>query len=159
MDSRRFLVFHGSPKKGAGKFSIELVIPGRNELADAPPDWPEYLQPGTLNIFVQQLPPTIPDHENTAWFDLGEFSPAVIIPSNLIQNNTLPATPELPQRGTGQAWRVVMRTGTKLEIHCWMFRRIGSRMPNRIELVSECCLRDLDGVTENHPVTLTIFEG
>jgi len=48
----RELEFMGTVRSNEGRFSREMVIPGRGGLVLSPADWPEVLVPGTLNIAV-----------------------------------------------------------------------------------------------------------
>ena len=49
------LTFQGRITSGVGRYS-DMVIPDRKALPDAPPDWPEQLRAGSLNVVVDQWP-------------------------------------------------------------------------------------------------------
>lgn len=161
---RQVLRFRGRPMKGAGRFAREPVLPGRLIVPNAPIDWPMTLASGTFNLFIIQYPDNFdslgPD-DNTKKFDSGLFAPAFSIPAEMIEGNTLPPIDHFPQRGTGQAWEAIIYLPNGKEVPCWMFRRIGSNMPDRIELVSHENIRKTYDIPEdsNIEVTLDIFEG
>jgi hypothetical protein len=45
------IVFKGHITSGIGKH-VELYVPGRNEIQQAPSDWPEILCKGSLNVKI-----------------------------------------------------------------------------------------------------------
>ena len=158
------LRFLGVIAKGAGRFSTELKLPGRSLIPGSHPGWPESVHPGTLNIRITQFPDNfgeLGEGSNTGKFDSGNFAPAFTFPADLIAGNTLPPKLENPRRGIGQAWEALLHLPDRHFHECWMIRRVGSQMPNFIELVSSICIRDTYNITiHTEPeVVLDIFEG
>lgn len=152
------LEFLGRVARGCGRFASEIVIPGRAQLGDvAPPDWPQELYPGTLNIKVAEggWPGGMDASRRITQFDDGSLlTPALVIPQHLIGNNTLSPRGALdPNRGTGQAWRAQVRRDGGPSVSCWMFRRIGSGYRDVIELVSSPALP----LVEHNAIVLKVF--
>ena len=50
------LIFQGRVVTGSGHYSSDLRFPGRDQHLAAPPDWPETICQGSLNIKVQRYP-------------------------------------------------------------------------------------------------------
>jgi hypothetical protein len=140
------LIFQGIVRCGVGQFAKKLVIPGSEEISLSIRDWPERLQPGTLNIRVEVFPMEYSEkfgQENLKFLDRGKFRPEATLKAEEIKNNTLPPTPEFPERGRAQIWRAIL---TKVESGnsetCWVLRRIDSGLCVDLELVSSKRLRD-----------------
>ena len=49
------LEFRGRIVSGIGQYSL-MVIPGKGNLTDAAPDWPDQLYRGSLNILIDEYP-------------------------------------------------------------------------------------------------------
>ena len=101
------------------------------------------LFPGSLNVDL-----SVPDSLQRD-LDGGRPPPAFIIPKDELIN--------MPRYiGDGQAWPCLLR-GEKFPspISCWVFRRIGSRVPKGvIELVAQHKLRDVYGLSHGDAVTI-----
>lgn len=141
------LIFSGLIVNGIGGHS-ELIIPGRNDLEDAPAEWPERLFPGSLNVRVICYPPEFASRglrSSTKVLDTAGFEPELVIPQAKMINNKLTPTVAFPTRGTAQVWRASIITEGRM-IECWVLRRIGSGLADQIELVSEIKLRARLGV-------------
>jgi len=160
----RKLEFIGTVRSNEGKFSQEMVIPGRGSLVLSPADWPAELVPGTLNIAVNVdgFPKDceqIGEGDALKRFDKGEFRPALAIPPWRIAGNTLQPTPDEPLRGSAQVWRArleVISTGQVAT--CWMVRRLGSDIVSEIELVAEEHLRTVLDLCDGMLVKVTVRE-
>src|SRR4051794_12748725 len=129
------LTFTGNIIKARGGHA-KLWIPGRNDLHERPPDWPEQLYAGSLNVLIapdgypqemqaRRIPVTVKS------LDLGTFAPAFTIPQHLMRNNTLEPTPEMPQRGSAQVWRAVL-SANGYNIQCWVLRRFDSGLDREL---------------------------
>jgi hypothetical protein len=150
------LTFRGRVTPGIGLFSLQIVVPGRAQLgADAPPDWPALLSPGTLNVRVSSngWPDAIDQRRQIEQVDNGEFRPALVIPHQRIENNTLGPREGHPLCGTGQAWRAEFSIRDQ-KASCWILRRIGSGYRDVIELVSDSNLRAKYSLTDDDSVLL-----
>lgn len=156
------MLFKGKITKGIGRHS-ELFVPGRAIIDFAPPDWPEQLQPGSLNIRVHPdgYPPAFDSlrHKRSVKnLDNGCLPPAFVIPQADLGNNRLNATPEMPQKGAGQLWRALLQTGS-YEVRCWVLRRIGSGLSDQLEIVSHEYLRVAYELTDNQNAAITLDRG
>ena len=100
------------------------------------------LFPGSLNVDVPQ-PPTL-QHD----LDAGKPPPSFVIPRNKLIN--MPTYIR-----DGQVWHCMLR-GEKLpSVQCWIFRRIGSRVPHGvIEIVAQDKLRELYTLQDGEPVSI-----
>jgi hypothetical protein len=155
------IVFRGVVVDGVGKHH-KMRIPGRNELLSGPSEWPERLWPGSLNVSIaadgyppefaaRSLPPQL-----TA-LDRGVFRLAFEIPHDQILANTFAPTPENPRHGRAQVWRAdLAKRDSPVALDCWVLRRFGSKMHDRLELVAGCALRPL-GFANGQPVSVTMF--
>lgn len=151
--------FKGQITDGIGKHS-ELFVPGRNELATAPSDWPTKLQPGSLNVRVSQdgYPNGFAKYRHglsVKNLDDGCLNPAFVIPQNQLGNNKLTPTPLVPRRGTAQVWRTVLYTDIQ-EIPCWVLRRIGSGLSCVLEIVAAVHLREVYNLQNGQCVELVL---
>jgi len=159
------LRFIGKVIKGAGKFSEEIILPGNADIPGLIRDWPDKMQPGTLNVlmetsgFPSRYIEEFGDTE-TRHLDSRRFKAEVELPHYKIGNNTLsPKIGERPDKGNAQIWRANL---TKIEsgasVQCWVLRRICSKMPYRLECVAGMKLRDILSLREedNDSVELVI---
>lgn len=163
----RIFRFIGKVKSNKGLFAKELTLPTRGTVHDLPPDWPATIEPGTLNVRIDDdgFPTngfdSIGRSNGVKKLDEGKFVPACTIPFDAIPGNTLRPRPNEPLRGTGQAWRAricVATTGESLD--CWMFRRIGSGISSQLELISDRRIRSVLNLHEDDvAVAVDIFEG
>lgn len=149
------LRFIGKVIKGAGKFSEEIILPGNADIPGLIRDWPDKMQPGTLNVLFDSS--GFPDRyvsefgsAETHHLDTRRFQPEVELPHCKIGNNTLsPKNGERPDKGNAQIWRAQLtRFETGMSIQCWVLRRICSRMPKRLECVAGVNLRDVLSLRE-----------
>lgn len=140
------LVFLGHVRSGVGRYK-DLVFPSRDLLSQAPPDWPQQLYPGSLNVRIREdgYPPefsrlgTLP---GVCRLDEKRFQPTFVIPRDRIANNLLGPTPRHQDGGDAQVWRAqitVVDSGAAES--CWLVRRIGSGLSKDLELVSHKFLR------------------
>jgi CTP-dependent riboflavin kinase len=104
------------------------------------------LFPGSLNVDVTQPASLQTD------LDEGRPKPAILIPKRELIN--------MPHYiGDGQAWACEL-TGRKFPapVSCWIFRRIGSRVPRGvIEIVARAKLRDAYGLEHGEKVAIELF--
>ena len=135
-------------------------MPSASKVSAEIRDWPESVQPGTLNIRLSSFP-----DEYLAAFgalsvqalDTRIFRPEAELPWKEIQNNTLSPTQNAPDRGNAQIWRATLkadRTGS--ERQCWVLRRIGSGLTRNLELVAGEHLRSEPALEDGDEVTLTL---
>lgn len=136
MTSTDELVFTGEVINGRNGHH-QLVIPGRNDLQDAPKDWPEKLFPGSLNVLVSSYPVELGQRgltNSVKVFDTAGFRPALAIPQAKMINNLLAPHQGMPERGKAQVWRATVTSNGKT-IGCWVLRRIGSGLAQELELL------------------------
>ena len=138
------IIFKGHITNGIGKY-IELHIPGHNEIIQAPCDWPESLQKGSLNvrIDVNGYPSSFADYglsPTIRELDSKLFIPEFEIAQSEIGDNSLEPTDDMLERGKAQVWRASLRT-TNESISCWVLRRLGSSLLDQLELLSQNHLR------------------
>jgi len=161
------LDFSGVVVRGGGQHK-NLLIPGREGLDVAPPDWPVELFPGSLNVKLHNLQQGFASfHKGKVnkrltlkWLDRDDYDPCFIIPQFLIGNNTLQPKWGKPRRGTAKLWRAILRREDKSQ-PCWVMRRIGSHMLDTLELISDKALRqelNLSSLSPS-PVTLSLYLG
>ena len=155
------LIFQGTVNTGIGKH-VNLVIPGRNTLADAPADWPEILQPGSLNILIHnngypaEFAQLQPD-KKVKNLDSKRFVPAFTIPHDQMQNNLLKPCAEMPDKGTAQVWRATLRLEANSVSHtAWVHRRLGSGIGRQLELVSDIHLRNALSLEDGMEITVEL---
>ena len=154
------LTFGGMIINGIGRH-VELALPGRRELSEAPEDWPDALTPGSLNLRVTEFPAefgALKLEPSVKSLDVAGFAPAFTIAQDAMGNNRLRPNSEMPHRGTAQVWRAVLSVESK-QTPCWVLRRFGSGLRDQIEMVSEMHLRTALGLTVNHdwPASVTMF--
>lgn len=106
------------------------------------------LFPGSLNVDVPEPPSLQSD------LDAGKPAPSILIPKAQLTN--------MPNYiGDGQAWPCRLK-GTKFPdpVECWIFRRIGSRVPKGvIEIVAQRKLRDSHDLKHGDKITIEVFAG
>jgi hypothetical protein len=158
----RTLEFTGIVCSNTGKFAVDMVLPGRDDLTLAPADWPKKLVPGTLNIDVNDdgFPKgfdEIGNGEGLSRLDDGRFRPALVIPERKITGDTLKADPDHPRRGTAGVWQAELRVIASGRARpCWLLRRIGSEITSQIELVAQGHLRSCLNLCDGTAVTVTV---
>jgi CTP-dependent riboflavin kinase len=152
------LRFKGVVRTGIGRFSVELTLPRRSRLSVPIRDWPEALQPGTLNVRIDEdgFPSEFLKHfaqANVRKLDSRRFVPEAELRWDEIAGNTLPPLPDKPDRGNAQVWRAHLRNlDSGIEKLCWVVRRIGSGLSRDLELVAGERLRDSLGLKDGMPV-------
>ena len=157
----RTLIFKGQIRSGVGRH-VELGIPGRDALINAPLEWPEKLQPGSLNIGVHSdgYPEELieyRDFEGVITLDRKLIPPAFLIPREYMKNNKLRSDPDMPDRGVAQVWRATLIVESAFESYpVWVLRRLGSRVGEQLELVSEVHLRDTLSLQDGMSVTVAL---
>ena len=159
------LEFRGRIVSGIGQYSL-MVIPGKGNLTDAAPDWPDQLYRGSLNILIDEYPdgfkPPQGRAEGAYRLDDQTFRCAFVIRGDLIVNNKLPYQ---GKPAPAQVWKAKLNLlGTETIIDCWVLRRMGSNAGDKIggnvlEIVSDSHLRSEFGLQDEQPVVLTMFAG
>ncbi len=154
------LKFSGKIVNGIGRH-VELYVPGRSALPNAPEDWPDELRPGSLNLRVSEFPDEFRARglePSTKSLDVAEFAPVFVVPQDTLGNNKLMPTKEMPNRGTAQIWRTALEVESE-KLPCWVLRRFGSGLRDQLEVVSNLHLRAKLGLTKGHewPATVTMF--
>jgi len=153
----RELEFIGKVQANKGKFSQDMIVPGRDDLLVPPADWPLQLAPGTLNIEINGFPEGFED--GLRKLDEGKFRAVLVIPQRKIIGNSLEPTPDQPTNGMAQVWRAELQViATGQATTCWMLRRIGSSIESQIELVSEEHLRSGLNLCDGTAVKVTVWE-
>ena len=152
--------FSGTVIDGVGKHET-LRVPGRSEISQAPPDWPEELCPGSLNLKV--APCGYPKNfevlglpHSTRSLDSGTLAPCFEIAQHEFGNNLIEPTVQMPERGTAQVWRAKLEYGPK-EIDCWVLRRYGSGLADQIEILSSEHLRGTYGIISGNRAKITLL--
>jgi hypothetical protein len=152
--------FSGTIVDGIGKYT-ELRVPGRNEVRQAPKDWPVRLCPGSLNLRI--LPSGYPElfsanglPNTTKSLDSRIFAACFAIPQSEFGNNRIVPTPQLLHRGSAQVWRSKLEYGEN-QISCWVLRRFGSGLADQIEILSKQHLRTEYGIESGNAATITLF--
>jgi len=156
------LTFRGYIGSGVGRYS-EMTIPGRAALPDAPNDWPETLQSGSLNVKIASdgYPNELLSRCNgelVQKLDSQVFCPTFEIPRNAIQNNKLKPEPDQPRRGDAQVWRAALLVPDRqVPFDCWVLRRFGSRVKEQLEIVSDKHLRTELGLVDGANVVVHLY--
>lgn len=160
----RKLEFIGTVRSNEGRFSQEVVIPGRDDLFLALEDWPTQIAPGTLNIQISDdaFPKSIAEigtGDGLKKLDGGKFRAALVIPQRKIMGSTLKPDADHPTQGFAQVWQAELQViATGQEATCWMFRIIGSDNPSQIELVDQEPLRNRLNLSDGMAVKVTVWE-
>jgi len=139
-DFREHISFIGVIVDGVGKH-VELHVPGRNEIPQAPSDWPVTLEKGSLNVRIDPdgYPPLfvslgLPNVVRT--LDTRPIEPAFEICQQEFGNNQLTPVPHMPNRGSAQVWRATLVAQGR-SYPCWVLRRYGSGVGEQLELLSD----------------------
>jgi CTP-dependent riboflavin kinase len=145
------IVFKGCIVKGVGRY-VELHVPGRNEIRQAPSDWPEVLCKGSLNVRIAPdgYPPLFKEtglQDSTKSLDVKCYPCVFEIAQHEFGNNKLTPGPAMPKRGSAQVWRAVL-TANGHNIECWVLRRYGSGLADQLELLSDKHLRTEYGLED-----------
>lgn len=161
------LTFQCRVQPGEGRFS-RMVFPGRNDMKGASADWPDKLQPGSLNCKIDAFPENyveiVGPGDRIAALDSGRFTPAMTIPADMITNNVLnrPGHPD-PRFGMAQAWRVSVRQEDSGEtFDAWHVRRVDGTYPpfhGTMELMADRKLRDAHALRDGTRLTITMQAG
>jgi hypothetical protein len=157
MDS---IAFQGKIGSGVGRH-VELWVPGRDELPQAPKDWPTSLCKGSLNVRID--PHGYPDlfevlglPHNAKSLDRKPIECTFEIGQSEFGNNKLVPTEEMPHRGSAQVWRAALGT-TREGIACWVLRRYGSGLQDQLEIVSDVHLRTEYGLADGQEVEVCLY--
>jgi hypothetical protein len=156
MDS---ISFKGLIADGVGRY-IELHVPGREEISQAPSDWPIMLRKGSLNVRIvsegyPRLFAALGLPNSVRSLDLRPFPCAFEIMQSEFRNNQLKPEPNLPHKGSAQVWRATLAwAGDKR--HCWVLRRYGSAVGEQLELLSEVHMRSTFKLVTGQPVIVTL---
>lgn len=157
-----FLRFTGRVRDGAGLYK-ELELPGQSDLPIDIRDWPETVCPGSLNVqierdgyptrFVEEFP-----DRRVSNLDSRRFEPEAELDFDVIPNNSLTPTEQLPDRGRPQVWRAKLtKISTGESEQRWVLRRRHSRMrEDTFECVAGVRLRDALSVETGDQVELVI---
>lgn len=153
------LTFEGIITSGVGRY-IELHVPGREEIVQAPGDWPKVLCKGSLNVRIvpEGYPPLFSEcgHPNTVRsLDTKCFPCSFMIGHDEFGNNQLRPIPSTPKRGSAQVWRAVLKTNG-YSIDCWVLRRFGSGLSDQLELLSEKHMRSEYGLEDGERATIVL---
>jgi len=156
------LSFKGRITDGIGRHS-ELYVPGRDEIRQAPEDWPVNLQKGSLNvrIFPDGYPPQFAERglpNSTQTLDQQLIEPAFEIAQAEFGNNQLRQHPGMPHRGSAQVWRAVLTVNGQ-QHRCWVLRRYGSGLRDQLELVSDVHMRSAFGLMNGVAVEVVLGDG
>ena len=156
------ITLRGVITDGVGKH-VELHVPGRNEISQAPDDWPVTLQQGSLNVRIESgrypslfasagLPVLVKS------LDARPFPAAFEIAQDELGNNRLVPTPQMPHRGSAQVWRASLVV--RGERHpCWVLRRFGSGVGEQLELLSHLHMRSSFKLVNGEQVEVVMQRG
>lgn len=156
------LVFQGTIEDGIGRY-VELHVPGRDEIAQAPEDWPRVLCKGSLNVRVLRTayPAAFAAHglpNQVSSLDKSCFPCCFEIAHHQFGNNWLSPTATEPKGGSAQVWRASLEANGH-RVACWVLRRYGSTLPDVLELLSEHYLRDTYGLKTNQLAIVMLHPG
>ena len=154
------LVFVGAITSGVGKH-VELHVPGRDEMPQAPADWPSVLCRGSLNvrILVDGYPALFLQQRfgNTVRsLDTNCYPCAFEISQSQFGNNMLLPNPSEPRKGSAQVWKAVLTTNDQ-NIPCWVLRRYRSGLTDQLELLSDRHLRTAYHLENGQRVTVHLL--
>jgi len=154
--------FSGVIVDGVGRH-VELRVPGRGEISQAPSDWPVTLQKGSLNVRIARdgypdLFAALGLPKSVQSLDVRPFPAAFEIAQDEFGNNRLMPEPNLPRKGSAQVWRA--RLASQGHEHpCWVLRRYGSRVGEQLELLSELYMRSAFQLVNGQSVVVTLERG
>ncbi len=154
------LVFHGVIAKGAGRY-VGLHVPGREEISQAPADWPLILCKGSLNVRVHPggypaLFSTRGLPNKVSSLDQNCFPCCFEIAHDQFGNNQLVPTAANRRRGNAQVWRAYLDVNDR-RVACWVLRRYGSTLVDVLELLSEEHLRQTYRLADDQPAIVTLY--
>jgi hypothetical protein len=154
--------FSGVIGDGVGKY-VELHVPGREEISQAPSDWPVTLQKGSLNVRIApegypRLFATLGLPNSVRSLDLRPFPSAFEIAQDEFGNNMLKPEPGLPHKGSAQVWRAILAWHAH-EHRCWVLRRYGSGVREQLELLSDLHMRSAFQLVTGQSVIVTLERG
>ena len=154
------IAFEGKIDSGVGRH-VELQVPGRDELPQAPKDWPSVLCKGSLNVRIK--PEGYPElfeelglPKTTKSLDQRPIKCSFEIGQSEFGNNKLAPMDAMPHRGSAQVWCAVL-TITDQDIACWVLRRYGSGLRDQLEIVSDVHLRTEYGLTDGLEVQVCLY--
>ena len=149
------VIFRGRISSGLGRHS-ELIIPGKQNLADSPIDWPEEFEAGSLNVQIVEFPEALKStRTRLKALDRGVIPPTLVIPQDRIENNSLRRKFFKPRRGMGQAWRATLYAKSR-SMPVWVFRRVGSHMHDCLELISDKRIRNHLDIRDEDEVSVVL---
>ena len=156
------IIFSGVIVNGVGRH-VELHVPGREEISQAPSDWPITLQQGSLNVRIvaggyPSLFATLGLPESVRSLDLRPFPSAFEIAQAEFRNNRLKPEPNMPHKGSAQVWRTILAWQAH-EQRCWVLRRYGSGVGEQLELLSDRHMRSAFQLVTGQTVTVTLERG
>lgn len=153
------IAFEGKIASGVGRH-VELQVPGREALPQAPKDWPIALCKGSLNVRIHpdgypELFQEIGLPQTTKSLDQKPIECSFEIGQSEFGNNRLAPTDGMPHKGSAQVWRAILTTNEQ-EIVCWVLRRYGSGLRDQLEIVSDAHLRTDYGLTDGQEVQVCL---
>lgn len=154
--------FRGVIANGVGKH-VELHVPGRNEISQAPHDWPVTLHKGSLNVRISPggYPPLFANlglPEVIRSLDTKAFPGDFEIAQHEFGNNGLGPVPGMPNKGSAQVWRATLLVNGR-NLPCWALRRYGSDVGEQLELVSHLHMRSAFHLANGQEVVVTLEQG
>ena len=154
--------FRGVIGDGVGRH-VELHVPGKDEIPQAPADWPTRLREGSLNVRI--IPEGYPAFfaalglpNSVRSLDKKPFPATFEIAQQELGNNQLRAEPSMPHKGSAQVWRAVL-TASGNNHPCWVLRRYGSGVGEQLELLSEVHMRSAHQLVNGQAVVVTLERG
>lgn len=85
------------------------------------------------------------------WLDSGIFTPEFDFTHDKIGSISLPPTPDNPRRGHANVWRARLIIYQKnVDMECWVLRRIGSSLSQKLEMLSEIHVRNTYGLPDDN---------
>jgi hypothetical protein len=138
-------------------------VPGKDEISQAPADWPLVLFKGSLNVCVHPIgyPSLFSTRElpnRVSTLDQNCFPCCFEIRYDQFEDNQLKPTAADPRRGGAQVWRASLDANGH-RIVCWVLRRYGSTLLDVLEVLSEEGLRATYGLDDNQPAIVALHAG
>jgi hypothetical protein len=154
--------FRGVICSGVGRH-VELHVPGKDEIRQAPTDWPTTLKEGSLNVCIASdgypgLFAALNLPNSVRSLDRRPFPAAFEIAQHEFGNNQLGPKLGMPERGSAQVWRAIL-TARGHDLRCWVLRRYGSGVGEQLELLSQDHMRTTYQLEDRQPVVVTLGRG
>jgi hypothetical protein len=154
--------FRGVICRGVGRH-VELHVPGKDEIRQAPTDWPTILEGGSLNVRIASdgypaLFAALNLPKSVLSLDKRPFPATFEIARHEFGNNRLGPKLGMPEGGSAQVWRAIL-TACGHDRPCWVLRRYGSSVGEQLELLSHVPMRSTYQLEDGQTVVVTLERG